>query len=69
LPEEINVRISVFNIFGEKVNDLVNEQKTSGTHTINFNADNLASGIYFYRIEAKTLSGVDNFNTVNKCYC
>jgi len=31
----------------------VNEQKTSGTHTINFNAGNLASEIYFYRIEAK----------------
>jgi hypothetical protein len=66
LPVESNVRISVFNILGEKVNDLVNEQKASGSHTINFNAGNLSSGIYFYMIEAKPLSGVENFNTVKK---
>jgi hypothetical protein len=37
-----------------------------GTHTINFNAGNLASGMYIYQIEAKALTGKESFNSVKK---
>ena len=66
LPKESNVKISVFNILGEKVRELVNTQMPVGIHTINFNANNLASGIYIYAIEAKALSGYGNFIAAEK---
>ena len=66
LPFESDIEISVFNILGEKVRELVNEQMTAGNHSVNFNASNLASGIYIYTIEAKTLSGEGNFITAKK---
>lgn len=51
LAERGLVDLTVFNILGEKVQSLVNEEMDSGTHTILFNAGNLASGIYLYRIQ------------------
>jgi hypothetical protein len=66
LPNESNVKISVFNILGEKVKELVNNQMPAGVHTVNFNADNLASGVYIYQIEARTLSGNTNFISAKK---
>ncbi|MCG6912719.1 T9SS type A sorting domain-containing protein [bacterium BMS3Abin03] len=45
------VKLSVFNSIGEKVEDLVNEMKEAGTYTVNFNAQNLPSGTYYYRIQ------------------
>ncbi len=52
IPKESNVKLSVFNVLGEKVATLINEVKSSGTYKINFNGSNLASGIYVYRLEA-----------------
>jgi hypothetical protein len=66
LPLESNVKIFVYNILGEKVRELVNSQMSSGVHTIDFNASSLASGIYIYTIEAKTISGEGNFITAKK---
>ena len=54
------VSLSVYDILGRKVATLVNQYQTTGEHTVNFNASNLASGIYFYRIEA------GSFNSVKK---
>lgn len=53
------VRLEVFNVTGRKVAVLVNgERKAAGTHRVTFNAENLASGVYFYRLETggKTLT-------------
>ena len=52
LPEASIVKLRIFNILGQEISILVNEFKESGTHTINFNASELSSGIYIYRIEA-----------------
>ncbi len=52
LPENEFVTIKVYNIIGETVAVLVNEEKPIGKYSVNFNASNLASGIYIYRIEA-----------------
>lgn len=51
LPKSGLVNLSIFNLLGEKVKELVNEQKEPGTYTVNFNASNLNSGLYFYKIE------------------
>ncbi len=52
LPMSGNVNLAVYDILGRKVADLVNGNLTAGYHTINFNASDLSSGVYFYRIEA-----------------
>jgi hypothetical protein len=45
-----NVEITVYNILGNKTATLVNEFKSAGNHSVSFNASNLSSGIYFYKI-------------------
>ena len=50
LPKESRVVLSVFNILGEKVITLVDQIQKAGTYKNTFNGNNLASGVYFYRI-------------------
>ncbi|MBK8549843.1 MAG: T9SS type A sorting domain-containing protein [Ignavibacteria bacterium] len=52
LPLDGNVSIKLFDMSGKEVAALVNEVKTAGYYTVNFNAGNLSSGIYFYTIKA-----------------
>jgi hypothetical protein len=52
LPEAGNVKLTLFNILGQEIITLVNEFKESGVHTINFNASELNSGMYIYKIES-----------------
>ncbi|SMO80058.1 T9SS type A sorting domain-containing protein [Gracilimonas mengyeensis] len=47
-----HVKLEVFNIAGQKVDELVNEARSAGFHTVTFDAQNLASGIYIYRLDA-----------------
>lgn len=46
------VRLNVYDILGRNIASLVNEQLQPGTYEVNFNGENLPSGVYFYRIEA-----------------
>lgn len=53
LPNAADVKLEVYNMIGQRVATLINNQSyTAGTHDINFDASNLASGVYFYRIQA-----------------
>ncbi len=52
LPSPENVSIKIFDILGKEVATLVNETKEPGYYEVNYDASNLASGLYFYRIEA-----------------
>lgn len=51
VAKESIVKISVFDVLGREVSTLVNEKKSEGEYSVVFNASNLNSGIYFYRIE------------------
>jgi len=42
----------VYDVLGTEVAKLVNKTQTAGNYTINFNASNLSSGVYIYRITA-----------------
>jgi hypothetical protein len=52
IPKDVNVTLKVYDILGNVVKILVDGYKSQGKYTINFNASNLASGIYFYRLQA-----------------
>jgi hypothetical protein len=52
LPVEGFVTLDVYNSIGQKVATLVNETKTAGTYAVNFDASDLTSGIYFYKISS-----------------
>ncbi|KAA3617108.1 MAG: T9SS C-terminal target domain-containing protein [Calditrichaeota bacterium] len=47
-----DVKITVYDIAGREIETLVNKSQTSGIHSVAFNAQNLASGVYYYRIKA-----------------
>ncbi|MBK7106082.1 MAG: T9SS type A sorting domain-containing protein [Ignavibacteriae bacterium] len=51
IPQASKVQLNIFNILGQEVASLVNGQKNAGTYKINWNASNLASGTYIYRLQ------------------
>ena len=52
IKEKSSVKITVLNSIGEEVALLVDEEKESGYHTVEFNAANFPSGVYFYQLKA-----------------
>jgi len=52
VPQSSNVVIKVFDILGNEIEILVNEEKPVGTYEVNWNAANLPSGVYFYQLRA-----------------
>jgi photosystem II stability/assembly factor-like uncharacterized protein len=52
IPSNVNVKINVFDVTGKEISTLVNEKQTAGTYEVTFDASNLSSGIYFYRLTA-----------------
>ncbi len=51
MPEESHVKLEIFNITGQKVETLVNGTVSAGVHSVIWDGTDVASGIYFYRIE------------------
>jgi len=60
LPENSFITLKVFNVLGIDIETLVNEYKQAGTHSVEFNAGGLPSGLYLYKIES------GNFREVRK---
>ena len=58
LPVETIVKIVVYNLIGQKVAEVVNSKYTAGSHSVDFNASTLSSGIYLYKIEAGSFTAV-----------
>ena len=54
------INLSVYNLLGQKVAELVNAEQAAGEYSVDFNANNLSSGIYFYTIT------VNNFTQTKK---
>lgn len=50
IPSDDNVQIKVFNVLGMEIATLLNEHRQAGMHSIEFNANNFSSGIYFYKV-------------------
>jgi len=56
LPENSFVSLRVFDMIGNEVATLVNEEKQAGYHTVTFNVKNISTGVYFYQIKAGEFS-------------
>jgi len=56
VPKSGQVKLQVFNQIGQRVATLVNEHQVAGSYKIDFNAKELPSGLYFYRMEAGDFS-------------
>jgi len=52
IPETGNTKLTVFNMMGETVANLVNGVVSAGGHTVSWNAANMPTGVYFYRMES-----------------
>jgi hypothetical protein len=53
LPNGSFTTMEVYNVLGEKVTTLVKEEMAAGNHKVQFDATNLPSGMYFYRLSAR----------------
>ncbi len=58
LQENTHVKLTVYDRLGREVRTLIDESKNAGTHTTEFNASGLPSGIYFYRIKTDSKTEV-----------
>lgn len=65
IAENSFVSLKVFDVLGQEVTTLINEELTAGLHTYDFNALGLNSGVYFYKIETNSIDG-KAFNDVKK---
>jgi hypothetical protein len=52
VPRQAHVTIKIYDILGRVMTELVNDQRSPGTYSIDWNAAKYASGIYYYRINA-----------------
>jgi hypothetical protein len=52
------VKLVVYDMLGREVKTLVNEYKQAGSYNVSFDASSLASGVYFYRINAGDFTNV-----------
>jgi len=58
LPHEGSVTLTVFNLIGQSVRTLVNEVQGAGLHTVRFDASNLPSGVYLYKLQSGGMTNV-----------
>jgi hypothetical protein len=63
LPKTSNVKIEIFNVLGQRIATLINQEQTAGTHSLEWNAmnshnSNVTSGVYFLRMQAGTFTNV-----------
>ena len=49
-PNQGFIRLTVYNLIGQEITTLVNEELSAGNYSVEFNAENLSSGIYFYTL-------------------
>ena len=54
IPDQTHVRLDIYNVIGQRVSTLVNEEKTPGRYEVLFDAATMASGVYLYRLQTDT---------------
>jgi len=64
IPQSSNVTLKIFNTLGQEVSTLLDQNMEAGSHTINFDASDLNSGIYFYKLDAGSYSEVKKMTLI-----
>jgi hypothetical protein len=64
LPMNSKVNIVVYDITGKVISTLVNETKSAGFHTVEFNASNLSSGVYFYMMTTESFKDIKKLTVI-----
>jgi photosystem II stability/assembly factor-like uncharacterized protein len=66
LPEAGFVTIKIYDLLGQEITTLVNEERQGGSYSVQFNAKDLPSGIYFYTMQVYTTGRAGNFTETKK---
>jgi len=53
LPQKLSVKVTVYDIAGREVKTLLNSEMNAGSYSVEFNASDFSSGVYFYRVETQ----------------
>jgi hypothetical protein len=56
IPSTTSVQLKIYNILGNEIATIVNEEQPAGNYNIEYDASNLPSGIYFYTLTTKGFS-------------
>ena len=66
VPVDAKVVMEVYNIAGQRVFELVNQEQSAGYYTVDFGASKLSSGVYIYRLSASDKVTGNNFSSIKK---
>ena len=66
VPVDAKVILEVYNITGQKVTELVNQEQSAGYYSVSFGSSKLASGVYIYRLSASDKATGTNFSSIKK---
>ena len=66
IPEEGNVTITIYNVLGQKVTEVINKTLKAGKYETEFNGSNFASGVYIYRIEVDSPTKANIYSKTKK---
>jgi hypothetical protein len=66
VPVDAKVILEVYNIAGQKVSELVNQEQSAGYYSVDFGGSNLSSGVYIYRIVASDKAKGNNYSSTKK---
>lgn len=64
IPEDASVKLEVYNLLGQKVKQLINNYYKAGTYNIEFNASELSTGTYFYKLTTDKFSEVKKLSLI-----
>jgi len=64
LPKQTAVIIKIFDVLGREIRTLVNDVKPAGYYSVDFNASELSSGVYYYKIEAGNFTDVKKMTII-----
>ncbi len=64
LPKSSEVKLTVYDLLGNKVNELVNTAQQSGNYTVEFKGNGLSSGVYFYKLEAGNFTDIKRMTLI-----
>jgi len=66
ISEAGSVKLLLYNLLGQAVKELDSGFKSAGVYSVDFNAGNLSSGVYFYRLTSTSANGKSSFSSTRK---